>query len=180
MRMSVTIILLVLVGSLVLMNRPPKQPEPDTARGRSKRRTVLVLDIDETLVHYDPVTNAILVRPHVKEFLKTADKNFDELVVFTAAMQEYADQVMEHIERITGVRVPRRYYRDSCTPTDGAMVKDLRIIGENPDARVWIVDNTPSSYMLQPQCGVPIASYIAEDPNDTALLDVLVVLLNKL
>lgn len=144
---------------------------------------VLVLDLDETLVHSLPPDHTVVVeRPHVHRFLSEVVGMFDEVVVFTAATREYADPILDRLDpsrKIFG----RRFFRDDCTVVvDGgggesvSIVKDLRKLGI-PEAelgrRVRIVDNTPSAYALQPQCGVPIKSFMGDDANDRELLVVL-------
>jgi TFIIF-interacting CTD phosphatase-like protein len=49
----------------------------------------LVLDLDETLVHYffTPSGGCFLIRPHAFEFLESLSKMY-ELVIFTAAMKD--------------------------------------------------------------------------------------------
>ena len=148
--------------------------------------TVLVLDLDETLVHSTMTGTGmeVSVRPHVHEFLVRASSMFDELAVFTAGTRPYAEPIIDSLEAGSGVRFRQRFYRDSCTPLLGApgpdgqptvvgYAKDLRIVW--PDlGRVLLLDNTPTAYSLQPSCGVPIASFYG-DPDD-ALLDALPVL----
>jgi CTD nuclear envelope phosphatase 1 len=131
-------------------------------------RKVLVLDLDETLVHYHVGTDTVQVRPYAREFLRYASTTFDELVVFTAASKEYADAVVAALERLAGIRIRRRYYRESCD-FRAATVKDLRMLNEPPSSRVLLLDNTPSTYSLQPQCGVAIADFRG-DRSDRALL----------
>jgi Dullard-like phosphatase family protein len=162
------------------------QPQPNNPQ----HRFVLVLDLDETLVHSLPPSNTTVVeRPHVHEFLASAAAAFQEVVVFTAGMREYASPILDRLDpdnKIFG----RRFYRDDCSvveavdAADGSkqamLVKDLRILGipeHELGRRVRIVDNTPSAYALQPQCGVPIKSFMGEDAEDRALLDVLARLL---
>lgn len=66
----------------------------------STRKYTLVLDLDETLVHFKEVPEdqvhggVLLVRPFAGEFLK-AMSNFFEIVIFTAGMQDYADWALE-------------------------------------------------------------------------------------
>ena len=50
----------------------------------SKFEYTLVLDLDETLVHYDQNMLQFKVRPHCRSFLKLMSEEF-EIVVFTAA-----------------------------------------------------------------------------------------------
>ena len=55
-----------------------------------KYKYTIVLDLDETLVHFKEVEKGkeqFLVRPHAREFIKNFGKIF-ELVVFTAAKKE--------------------------------------------------------------------------------------------
>merc|ERR1712156_1335364 len=53
----------------------------------------LVLDLDETLIHNVEYQNDsfFLVRPGCVQFIETMAKYY-EIVIFTAALQEYADQ----------------------------------------------------------------------------------------
>jgi len=63
---------------------------------KGTKRYCLVLDLDETLVHYFEANNQgkCLIRPGVAEFLYEMQK-FYEVVIFTAAMQDYADWVID-------------------------------------------------------------------------------------
>jgi len=60
----------------------------------------LVLDLDETLVHYFDLgpESHFLIRPGCFEFLDEMAKYF-ELVIFTAAMQDYADSVLDQLDK---------------------------------------------------------------------------------
>ena len=57
-----------------------------------KDRYTLVLDLDETLIHNVEYQNDsfFLVRPGCVQFIETMAKYY-EIVIFTAALQEYAD-----------------------------------------------------------------------------------------
>lgn len=67
----------------------PKNPEGFT----------LVLDLDETLVHYYEQygKGAFRVRPGCIKFLKEMSEAY-EVVIFTAATQDYADWVLDNID----------------------------------------------------------------------------------
>lgn len=59
-----------------------------------------MLDLDETLVHTFKVTGTTVdfyTRPYYKEFLQSLQNDF-ELVVFTAALREYADVVLDNLD----------------------------------------------------------------------------------
>ena len=59
----------------------------------------LVLDLDETLIHFknDKGKAKFLIRPHTYKFLKNMYKYF-EIIIFTAAQQEYADWIINKID----------------------------------------------------------------------------------
>lgn len=67
--------------------------------GLSDKQYCLVLDLDETLIHYvdSGIDSYFLVRPFCKEFLAEMSKYY-ELVIFTAGVQEYADWVIDQID----------------------------------------------------------------------------------
>ena len=78
-------------------------PSPLDIHLKPKEYT-LVLDLDETLVHFMDYTNKnelddkkLKVRPGVKELFEVLDPYF-KFVVFTAAMKHYADFVIERID----------------------------------------------------------------------------------
>lgn len=55
-----------------------------------------MLDLDETLVHWDEKNETLEVRPYVEEFLQIMNKYY-ELVIFTAGVQIYADWAIDQI-----------------------------------------------------------------------------------
>lgn len=57
---------------------------------------VLVLDLDETLLHFNEQMEKVFVRPHAEKFLLQISKYY-ELVIFTAGMQDYADWALTHL-----------------------------------------------------------------------------------
>jgi CTD small phosphatase-like protein 2 len=74
-----------------------------------------VLDLDETLIHYMEVpTDGLsegghfLIRPGARQFLKDMAECY-EIVIFTAAMQDYADWVLDALD--TGKAISHRLYR---------------------------------------------------------------------
>ena len=63
----------------------------------SLHKYTLVLDLDETLIHFEhgnqPFEDFFLIRPGAKEFLKKLAACY-EIVIFTAAMPDYADFIL--------------------------------------------------------------------------------------
>jgi TFIIF-interacting CTD phosphatase-like protein len=77
----------------------------------SDSRYTLVLDLDETLIHYveNGEDSYFLVRPYCKEFLHELSKYY-ELVIFTAGVKEYADWVIDQID--PEGKIKHRLYRE--------------------------------------------------------------------
>lgn len=126
----------------------------------------MVLDLDETLVHYYETANEgkYRIRPGCDTFLKEMSELY-EVVIFTAAMQDYADWVLDSID--AKKRISYRLYRQHATATNVAFVKDLSRIGR-PLNRTIIVDNVAENFSLQPDNGIFIRSWF-DDMKDTAL-----------
>ena len=74
--------------------KPPFLPPLDT----KKYTYSLILDLDETLVHYIEEENRayVQVRPYADYFLNEMAKYF-ELIIFTAAAEDYADIVLNEL-----------------------------------------------------------------------------------
>ena len=163
------------------------------------RKKVLVLDLDETLIHahqadvlghsikpadslpdfmfhadidHHHVRFLVHKRPHVDHFLSVVSQWF-ELVVFTASMEIYGKGVADKLDRSQKM-LHRRYYRQHCTPDLGTYTKDLSTITTDLSS-VFILDNSPGAYRLYPDNAIPIKSWFS-DPSDTALLELLPVL----
>lgn len=57
----------------------------------------VVLDLDETLVHYDWTNKQFKIRPFCRQFLQDMHE-LVELVIFTAAHQKYADFILDQLD----------------------------------------------------------------------------------
>ena len=75
--------------------QPPYLPE-----AKDPNCYTLVLDLDETLVHYyeQGGEGNFRIRPGCEKFLKEMAELY-EVVIFTAAMQDYADWVLDSIDK---------------------------------------------------------------------------------
>jgi len=127
----------------------------------------LVLDLDETLVHYFEVDGLgnYDVRPGTHEFLERMNQLGYEVVVFTAATQDYADWVIDQID--ANKLIHHRLYRQHALPWGPIFVKDLSRLGRELN-HILIIDNVAENFMLQPNNGIFICTWY-DDPNDTAL-----------
>ena len=151
----------------------------------------LVLDLDETLAHgqnipFNSDKNQIILecklnnintkiyvklRPGIKEFLRKMNKLY-EIIIFTASVEEYAKPLIELIDN-------KNYcsyilYREQCTLDNMIYIKDLKKLGRDLKD-IIILDNTPISYKLNKENGIPISSFI-DDDNDRELYDIIQIL----
>ena len=164
---------------------------------------LLVLDLDETLVHccnfdhrvsestisipFKSSTSGssmfsgssvpsikINVRPGLDRFLRKASE-FYQIVVLTASDRDYAHTVIKHVD-------PHQYIckiltRDACSYTkNGHLVKDLRIFSGRKIEDIILVDNTMRCCTPQQDNGIPILSFF-NDSRDSELEDLLIFLL---
>jgi len=154
---------------------------PEIPEGQPIRKC-LVLDLDETLVHssFKPIPDAdfkieielegtihrvyVRKRPFVDEFLKHVGKKW-EVVIFTASLAKYADPLLDILDRDRVVT--SRLFREGCVQHYGNYVKDLTHLGR-PIQDIVIIDNSPFSYMFQPDNAIPITSWFS-DRNDRQL-----------
>ena len=158
----------------------------------NENKKLLILDLDETLIHsdldfllknknikYDKILYfdsdeekniplPLIIRPGIYEFLDYASENFD-LVVFTASDQDYADTIINYIEKDKKY-FKMRLYRNECIYIEpGLYIKDLRIFsGYKNMEDIIILDNSLFSFANQLNNGILITSFF-NDKNDTFL-----------
>ncbi|XP_047342227.1 carboxy-terminal domain RNA polymerase II polypeptide A small phosphatase 1-like [Impatiens glandulifera] len=126
-----------------------------------------------------PKINYVTVfeRPGLREFLRQVHE-FADLVLFTAGLEGYARPLVDQID--VENRFSQRLYRPSTISTEyREHVKDLSCLSKDP-CRIVIVDNNPFSFLLQPVNGIPCIPFLAEQPQDNQLHEVLLPLLRQL
>ena len=79
-----------------------------------------------------------------------------EIVIFTAALQEYADQVIDQID--VGNNIRYRLYRQHTSQNGPFLVKDLSLLGRDIN-RTIIIDNISDNFILQPDNGIFISTW---------------------
>ena len=160
-----------------------------------KNKKLLILDLDETLIHsdldftlkekiskYDTILYfnsdeeknipiPLLIRPWTKEFLDYAVQEFD-LVIFTASDKQYANEIIDFIEKDKKY-FKMRLYRNHCVFIEpGLYIKDLRIFSDFKKIEdIIILDNSLFSFANQLNNGILITSFFS-DLNDTFLENV--------
>ena len=129
----------------------------------------LVLDLDETLVHffYTPSGGMFLIRPFCKKFLEEMAEKF-EIVIFTAALKNYADSILDLLDPNKKL-IKYRLYRQHVSLSGITFCKDLTKIGRDLGKTI-IVDNLEDNFKLQPNNGIHIWTWL-DDMKDTQLDD---------
>jgi len=110
----------------------------------NNKEFTLVIDLDETLVHFQEIDEygQFFVRPFAPQFLVNMAQYY-EIVIFTAAMQEYADWILDKID-VHNV-ISYRLYRQHTRPKGNVFVKDLSLLGRSLEKMI-IIDNSPDNF----------------------------------
>ena len=89
------------------------------------------------------------------QFIETMARYY-EIVIFTAALQEYADQVIDQID--VGNNIKYRLYRQHTSQNGPFLVKDLSLLGRDISKTI-IIDNISDNFILQPDNGIFISTW---------------------
>lgn len=119
-----------------------------------------------------------LVRPGVTRFLLELSTLY-EIVVFTAALQEYADWILNQIDHKKCIS--HRLYRQHTHRKPNFAMKDLSMLGRDLKKTI-IVDNIEENYRyLHPDNGIQLKSWFddLEDRELDKLLPFLVSIAEK-
>lgn len=113
----------------------------------------------------------VLKRPLCEEFILRMSKSY-EIVMFTASLSKYAEPLYSKLDknRVTATLL----YREHCTFYNGLFVKDMAKLGR-PLSDVIIIDNSPTSYLFQPENSLPCTSWY-DDMSDRELNEMVPIL----
>ena len=134
----------------------------------------LVLDMDETLLHFffTNIKGMFFVRPYCFEFLNDLN-NLYEIITFTAGTKDYADNILNQLD-INDNIIKYRLYRQHTTIYGLSAYKDLNKLGRDL-SKIIIIDNLKENFKMQPNNGLFIKTW-TNDVNDTQLKDLLKIL----
>jgi len=140
----------------------------NTMTPRDDKEYTLVLDLDETLVHckYDDQGSVVHFRPFLEEFLNEMVCHYN-IVIFTAAAQDYADMVLDNIDQHKQLFSKRLYRQHTKNVNEEYNIKDLMMVGDNLEKTI-IIDNVPENFTKQKMNGIFIKSWFG-DKEDTEL-----------
>ena len=156
-------------NSFVHINLPgPFLPKID-----KKYEYTLVLDLDETIIHcLDQQEITPLIRPGTEEFLRELSPYY-EIVIFTASVREYADEILDMIDK-EKKWIQHRLYREHTTVLKRTYLKDLNKLGRDLN-KVIIIDNACDNFQLQTDNGIFINTWI-DDKKDKVLFNLIPIL----
>lgn len=127
----------------------------------------LVLDLDETLVHFEAAERRFRIRPGCFDFLKHMAFPYFEIVVFTAASQDYADFILNVLDKDRKCIMHRLYRQHTLVTDEGIYLKDLSRLGRDL-SKTLIIDNIAENFELQEENGIEIKTWTGE-PMDNEL-----------
>ena len=147
----------------------------------------MLFDLDETLVHtlssnicdfYDEKeeiyvegngeikTYFVNIRPYSKQILHNLSKYHEfELGVFTASEKEYADKIIKILDPEDKI-FSLRYYRHHCENTEKYFTKNLSALKYLSLTHTVLIDNSPFSYLHQPENAIPVLPFLYEKDDD--------------
>ena len=139
-----------------------------------KYKYTLVLDMDETLIHYffTHINGMFFVRPYCFDFLKELNDLY-EIVTFTAGTKDYADNILNLLDLDNNI-IKYRLYRQHTTILGFSVYKDLSKLGRDL-SKVIIIDNLKENFKMQPNNGIFIKTW-TNDINDVQFKDLLKIL----
>ena len=136
---------------------PPKKKD-------DKRDYCLVLDLDETLVHFfeDNFEAYVKVRMGAENFITVLSK-YCEIVIFTASTKYYADIVIDGLDCKN--LIDYKLYREHTYDYNGINVKDLSKLGRDL-TKIIIIDNIEENYIFQKNNGLNIIDFEGDENDD--------------
>ena len=149
-----------------------------------------ILDAEGVEIPYDCTVTAhdnpndwgrVYFRPYVHTFVRALSR-ICEVVIFTAACKEYADQILDALDPNKEF-IHHRLYRESCQecqtnsdlhPDAKVYVKDLRILGRDL-SKLVLLDNSLFCLAFQPDSGIVVNPFKGDREDDELiqLLDTL-------
>jgi Dullard-like phosphatase family protein len=170
----------------------PLAPPAPLPQIRRTKKYLLILDIDETLVHSEVLVDngrevphsgkpydhqltfnnpggktdvfGVRIRPFAQEFIGRMARIYD-LAVYTASSRDYADAVMDLFDPQRSIFCAR-LYRENCIRQGNMNIKDMGVFDENS----FLVDNLIYSYAFHMNNGIPICPFV-DDTMDVELQD---------
>ena len=152
---------------LTEINKEKEINPPFLPKKEPKYKYSLILDLDETIVHYIKYRNSeyVQVRPYLDDFIKELS-DYYEIIIFTASYQNYADLAINGID--IDKRIKYRLYRQHTMKIGNTIIKDLSKLGRDLK-KIIIIDNCSENYSLQPKNGINLIDFTGNNNDDILL-----------
>ena len=162
---------------------------------QTKKRYTLILDLDETLIHLRQKKEVVNIKNDVNininnisdfNYNSNKEKNkyllqfrvglfsfltllkpFYEIISFTSASKEYADVIINEIEKKRKF-FDFKFYREHCVIYKDTFVKDISRIGRDIQ-KIIIIDNNENNFVLNKENGIKIYPYYGDDEDNIRL-----------
>ncbi len=108
------------------------------------------------------------MRPNLFEFLNYVYDKF-ELIIFTASHKNYADKIIDYIEKDKKYFSLRLYRQHCIFIKPGIYIKDLRIFKNRDLKDIILIDNSIFSFSNQLSNGILITSFYNDKEDDFLL-----------
>ena len=152
---------------LTEINKEKEINPPFLPKKEPKYKYSLILDLDETIVHYIKYKNSeyVQVRPYLDDFIKELS-DYYEIIIFTASYQNYADLAINGID--IDKKIKYRLYRQHTMKIGNTIIKDLSKLGRDLK-KIIIIDNCSENYSLQPKNGINLIDFTGNNNDDILL-----------
>ena len=149
---------------LTELNKEKGINPPFLPKKEPKYKYSLILDLDETIVHYVKYRNSeyVQVRPGLEDFIKELSKYY-EIIIFTASYQNYADLAINGFDIDKNIKY--RLYRQHTMKIGNTFIKDLSKLGRDLK-KIIIIDNCSENYLLQPKNGINVIDFAGNNNDD--------------
>ena len=135
----------------------------------------LVLDLDDTLIKFNQNISSVILRPGLKDFLHRMKKIY-ELILFTSAISDYVDPIVNFIEKEEKYFDFILYRKHLSFDEKGEGFKNLNLLNRNCK-KIIIIDDSEKNFKLHKSNGICIKPFFGKDDN---ILNMLTQLLIKI
>lgn len=149
-------------------------------------KKLILLDLDETLIHTDlelkfsyhsvyikfftkegiKISLPVNIRPYACEFIELISRYYD-IAIYTASTKDYADPIIDYIDKKKCIKY--RFYREHCVSYKNFQLKSLNIF-DKPLKDVLIIENNIFSFSNNLDNGILVTSFY-DDFKDIELLN---------
>ena len=153
-----------ILGQTIIINNLFKRNDNIIPYIKTKnlKKYSLVLDLEETLLHYNKDNQYnnnegyVDIRPGTLIFLDNISQYY-ELIVFNEGEKKFTDILIDTLEE-NKIYFEHRFYREHIIIDNNDIVKDLVMIGRDLD-KILIIDNMKQNFKYQKENGILIKSF---------------------